>query len=206
MNNQLLNRPDLDFLLHTWLKVEPLADRETVDAVLDLSEGLATEQFLPHLKRCDVEEPQLVDGEVRVCSAIGGALARYAELGLFAAGFPVEQGGLALPAVVCAASYAYFAAANPDTAAYPLLTVANARLIAGKGRAGAQHKAYPGARGAARAAHGVYLFPRQPGYLSSLSPCLDAVGRIVRLLRAYPGKTAAQGEHGFPPAIDVLAI
>jgi alkylation response protein AidB-like acyl-CoA dehydrogenase len=133
MNNQLLNRRDLDFLLHIWLKVEPLADRETVDAVLDLSEGLATEQFLPHLKRCDVEEPRLVDGEVRVCSAIGGALARYAELGLFAAGFPVEQGGLALPAVVCAASYAYFAAANPDTAAYPLLTVANARLIAAFG-------------------------------------------------------------------------
>jgi alkylation response protein AidB-like acyl-CoA dehydrogenase len=72
-------------------------------------------------------------GQVRVCSAIGGALARYAELGLFAAGFSTEQGGLGLPAVVCAASYAWFAAANADTASYPLLTVANARLLAAFG-------------------------------------------------------------------------
>jgi alkylation response protein AidB-like acyl-CoA dehydrogenase len=36
---------------------------------------------------------------------------------------------------VCAASYAYFAAANAATAAYPLLTVANARLIAAFGSA-----------------------------------------------------------------------
>jgi alkylation response protein AidB-like acyl-CoA dehydrogenase len=130
MTIPLLDRRDVDFLLHDWLKAETLADRETVDAILDLSEKLATEQFLPHFKRNDVEEPRLEDGNVRICSAIGEALTQYSELGLFSAGFPEDQGGLALPYLVCAASFAFFAAANVATAAYPMLTVANARLIA----------------------------------------------------------------------------
>jgi alkylation response protein AidB-like acyl-CoA dehydrogenase len=135
MTAQLLNRRDIDFLLHDWLKEDSLADRETLDAVLDLSEQLATDRFLPHFKRGDAEEPWLADGQVRVCPAIADALEEYARLGLFAAGFPAEQGGLALSRVMCAASYAYFAAANPSTAVYPFLTVANARLIAAFGSA-----------------------------------------------------------------------
>jgi alkylation response protein AidB-like acyl-CoA dehydrogenase len=133
MTSPLLDRRDVDFLLHTWL--EAGTDRQTVDAVLDLSETLATETFLPHYKRNDVEEPVLEDGTVRICPAIGDALAQYAQLGLFSAGFSEEQGGLGLPYLVCAASFAFFAAANVATAAYPMLTVANARLIATFGTA-----------------------------------------------------------------------
>lgn len=126
----VLDRRDVDFLLHAWLKAGDLIDRETADAILDLSEKLAAERFLTHFKRNDVEEPWLDDGQVRVCGAIGGALAQYADLGLFSAGFPEEQGGLGLPYLLCSASFAFFAAANVATAAYPMLTVANARLIA----------------------------------------------------------------------------
>ena len=133
MASELLDRRDIDFQLHTWLKVGELVDRETVGAIVDLSEKLAAEQFLPHFKRGDTEEPRLENGQVRVCPAAREALAQYAELGLFAAGFPAERGGLGLPSLVCAASYAYFAAANADTAAYPLLTVASARLLAAFG-------------------------------------------------------------------------
>jgi alkylation response protein AidB-like acyl-CoA dehydrogenase len=131
----LLDRRDVDFLLHAWLKAGDLVDRETVDAILDLSEQLATDQFLTHYKRSDVEEPRLEGGQVRVCPPIHNALAQYAELGLFSAGFTEEQGGLGLPYLVCAASFAFFAAANTATAAYPMLTVANARLIATFGSA-----------------------------------------------------------------------
>jgi alkylation response protein AidB-like acyl-CoA dehydrogenase len=135
MASDLIDRRDVDFLLHDWLRVDALADRETVDAVLDLSERLATETFLPHFKRSDVEEPRVEDGQVRICPAIGEALSHYAELGLFSAGFPEELGGLGLPHLVTAASFAFFAAANVATAAYPMLTVANARLIATFGNA-----------------------------------------------------------------------
>ncbi|MBO9559361.1 MAG: acyl-CoA dehydrogenase [Caulobacter sp.] len=133
MTTPLLDRRDVDFLIHTWLKAG--GDRETTDAVLDLSETLATQAFLPHFKRNDVEEPELVDGEVRICPAIGEALKQYAELGLFSAGFPDELGGLGLPYLISTASFAFFAAANVATAAYPMLTVANARLIAAFGTA-----------------------------------------------------------------------
>jgi len=130
----LLDRRDIDFLLHDWLDAAALVDRDTVDALLDLSEKLAAEQFLTHYKRSDIEEPWLDEaGQVHICPAIGEALAHYAELGLFSAGFPEEQGGLGLPYLVCAASFAFFAAANVATAAYPMLTVANARLIAAFG-------------------------------------------------------------------------
>ncbi|HVY85166.1 MAG TPA: acyl-CoA dehydrogenase [Caulobacterales bacterium] len=135
MTSPLINRRDIDFLLHAWLNVDDLADRATIDAILDLSEKLAAEQFLTHFKRNDVEEPRLEDGVVRVCPAIHDALKRYAALGLFSAGFSEEQGGLGLPYVVCSAAFAFFAAANVATAAYPMLTVANARLIATFGSA-----------------------------------------------------------------------
>ncbi len=129
MSAALLVRRDIDFILHDWLKIGDAIDREAVDGLLDLSEKLASEQFLPHFKRADVEEPELTPDGVKVCPPIGAALRSYAELGLFSAGFREEFGGLDLPHVVCSASFAYFAAANIATAAYPMLTVANARLI-----------------------------------------------------------------------------
>ncbi|MEI9927548.1 MAG: acyl-CoA dehydrogenase family protein [Sphingomonas sp.] len=141
MTGLLIDRRDIEFLLHDWLNAGALADRDTVDALLDLSEKLAAEEFLTHFKRNDVEEPRLEAGNVRICPAIGEALAHYAELGLFSAGFAEAQGGLGLPYLVCAASFAFFAAANAATAAYPMLTVANARLIAAFGTA-AQFEAF----------------------------------------------------------------
>lgn len=129
MNIPLIDRCDLDFLLYEWLHMETLADPQTIGAMLDLAEKLAASAFLPHYKQADREEPRLTEDGVRLCPAVAEALAQYAEAGLFAAGFPEEHGGLGLPYLACAASYACFASANLATAAYALLTVANARLI-----------------------------------------------------------------------------
>jgi alkylation response protein AidB-like acyl-CoA dehydrogenase len=129
MAHLLIARRDIDFLLHDWLRLEDYADRSTIDAVLDLSEKLASEHFLSHYKQADIEEPTLTDKGVHICPSIGEALAQYAALGLFSAGFPEDLGGLGLPYLACAASFAYFASANLATSAYPMLTVANARLI-----------------------------------------------------------------------------
>ncbi|MGD9811175.1 MAG: acyl-CoA dehydrogenase [Sphingobium sp.] len=130
MAHSLIVRRDIEFLLYDWLGVDRVADRETVDAFLDLSEKIAVEAFLPHYKQADVEEPELTADGVHICPAIGSALRQYADLGLFAAGFDEALGGLGLPYSACAASFAYFASANLATSAYPMLTVANARLIA----------------------------------------------------------------------------
>ena len=62
MASKIISRRDLDFLLHEWLDVGALCDRpryadhsrETFDATLDTAERLATDLFLPHLRRGDV--------------------------------------------------------------------------------------------------------------------------------------------------------
>ena len=144
MTSSLIARRDLDFLLHDWLQVEALATRpehaeltrESVDAMLDLSEKLAREQFLTHYKQADIEEPhQDADGNVRICPAVTEALRQYADVGLFSAGFAPELGGLGLPYTVTLASFALFASANIATSGYAMLTVANARLVATFGSA-----------------------------------------------------------------------
>ncbi|MDR3449768.1 MAG: acyl-CoA dehydrogenase [Alphaproteobacteria bacterium] len=141
MTHPLLRRADVDFLLFDWLRLEGLLEhgkfadhnRETIGAILDLSERLAADVFLPHYKASDSIEPYLDADGVHVLPAIGDALRQYAELGLFSASFPSDLGGFGLPFSVSAISYAWFAAANIATSAYVMLTGANARLIAAFG-------------------------------------------------------------------------
>jgi alkylation response protein AidB-like acyl-CoA dehydrogenase len=141
MSSLLLSRRDLDFLLFEWLDVASLTtrerfaahDRDTFDAVLDLAEQIATRDFAPHNRRNDSEEPQLVDGRVVLHEEIGRALARFSEAGLIGAAMDESVGGMQLPATVAQAVMGWFHAANVGTAAYPLLTMANANLLAAHG-------------------------------------------------------------------------
>src|SRR5690348_14983422 len=65
---------NLAFLLYDWLGADRLPERprfaehsrETFDAVLELSAQLAADEFASHSKKSDREEPQLVEGQVRV--------------------------------------------------------------------------------------------------------------------------------------------
>lgn len=137
MTHPLIPRRDIDFLLYTWLHADatygsaPFEDhsRETAGSVLDLAEQLALDFFLPHYKEADRLEPRLGAEGVHVLPAIGSALRQYADAGLFAASFPTQLGGMNLPYHLHAATFAQFAAANVATSAYPMLTIANARLI-----------------------------------------------------------------------------
>jgi alkylation response protein AidB-like acyl-CoA dehydrogenase len=137
----LLSRPDLDFLLHRWLDVEALTERpryaehsrETFDAVLDLAARIATDHFAPHNRAADENEPRMVDGRVQLIPEIASALRVYAEAGLMAGTFDEELGGMQLPHTVAQAAMAWFNAANVGTAAYPFLTMANARLLVAHG-------------------------------------------------------------------------
>lgn len=134
MSDTLIARSEIEFLLWDWLGTDrhlgDAIDRTMIEAVIDLSERLARETFLPHYKAADAQEPWLdAQGDVHILPDIAQALRHYAAAGLFGASFPEECGGLALPFVVACASQAFFMAANIATAAYPMLTVANARVI-----------------------------------------------------------------------------
>jgi alkylation response protein AidB-like acyl-CoA dehydrogenase len=137
----VLSRPDLDFLLHEWLQVETLSkrprfsehSRDTVDAVLDLAEQIATEHFAPHNRKADENEPHVVDGKVQLIPEVAAALKVFAEAGMNSAALPEELGGMQLPAVVNQAVHVWFQAANIGTSAYPFLTMANANLLVAHG-------------------------------------------------------------------------
>ncbi|WP_278261913.1 acyl-CoA dehydrogenase [Nocardia sp. AG03] len=139
----LLSRRDLEFLLHDWLDVTSLTsrprfadhDRGTFDAVLELSEAIATRHFATHNKKSDAEEPRFDGERVHMIPEVREALKVFTEAGLIGAAMDYEIGGMQLPAVVAGACTAWFQAANVGTAAYPFLTVGNANLLLAHGSA-----------------------------------------------------------------------
>ncbi len=134
-----LSRRDVDFLLYEWLDVVALTkrdhfaehSRDTFDAVLDLSEDIATKCFAPHNKKGDQNEPSVgADGNVVLIDEIKDALDTFSEAGLIAGPFDEAIGGMQLPMVLAQAAHTFFRAANPSTFSYAFLTVGNANLLA----------------------------------------------------------------------------
>jgi len=141
MASLLLSRRDLDFLLYEWLDVEQLTkrkrfaehSRETFDAVLDLSEQVATKHFATHNKASDANEPTFDGQTVTIIPAVREALDVFAQTGLVSSGMDHEVGGMQLPAVVSGACFVWFQAANSATSSYPFLTIGAANLLLAHG-------------------------------------------------------------------------
>ncbi len=141
MTSKLLSRRDVEFLLYEWLDVTSLCgrprfadhSRETFDGALDTAERIATEVFLPHRRKSDVEEPEFDGERVQIIPEVGTAFAAFAEAGLLAGPQDYEFGGMQLPLTVHNACFAYVLAANVGSAGYPLLTAANANLLLAHG-------------------------------------------------------------------------
>lgn len=137
MSSLILSRRDLDFLLYEWLDVLSLTqrerftehNRETFDAVLDLCERLATDEFATHNKKSDQHEPEFDGISVSMIPEVGAALQAFCDAGLMAAGQDFELGGMQLPCVIEKAGFAWFKGANVATSAYPFLTIGNANTL-----------------------------------------------------------------------------
>ena len=80
-------RATLDFLLHDWLGVESLLQRqrfadhsrETFASVLDTCERIAREKFAPFNRLSDTQEPHFDGERVHLPQATHDALAAYVE-------------------------------------------------------------------------------------------------------------------------------
>jgi alkylation response protein AidB-like acyl-CoA dehydrogenase len=137
MSSLILSRRDLDFLLYEWLDVETLTQRprfdahsrETFDAVLDLCEKIAVEEFAPHNKKGDQNEPHFDGERVHMIPEVKAALRTFCEAGLMAACMDYEFDGMQLPMVLQQAGFTWFNAANVATTGFIFLTVANAGLL-----------------------------------------------------------------------------
>ena len=138
MKSNLMSRRDLDFLLFEWLRIDELTKRErfaehshdTFAAVLDLCEELATRYFAPHNKKSDANEPSFDGTTVTIIPEVKEALDAVARADLLSMGMDHDIGGAQLPAVVAGAGFVWLHAANVSTAAYILLTLGNANLLA----------------------------------------------------------------------------
>jgi hypothetical protein len=139
-SSQIMSRQDLRFLLVDWLHTEELFERErfaehsleTVDAVLELAESVATAAFAPHNRASDLEEPRWDGEQVHLVPEVKKAVDAYAAADLLRLGFDADHGGLQLPTVVSVASGAWFAAANYVVTAgpeYPRLATDLARRL-----------------------------------------------------------------------------
>ncbi len=135
------HRATLGFMLYDWLGVESLAERpfhadhnrETFEAVLDLSEQLAQDKFAPFNRVSDVEEPQFDGVKVTLPASTEQALQAFHEAGLMGAAQSEVLGGMQLPTTVEMASMSFFYKASVSIAAYPMLTRGNANTIAAHG-------------------------------------------------------------------------
>ncbi|WP_109509308.1 acyl-CoA dehydrogenase [Nocardioides speluncae] len=141
MPSTVMSARDLEFLLYEWLDAEGLAkrprfaehSRDTFDGLLELCERLATEHFATHLRKGDDEEPTYDGSTVHLIPEIKEAVDRFAQADLLGLSMDEEVGGLQVPHLVSSACMAWFFAANPSTAGYPMLTVGNASLLVAHG-------------------------------------------------------------------------
>lgn len=141
MIEYLMVRRDLEFQLYEWLDVEALTrfprfaehSRETFDAVIGTAERIATELFATHNKKNDQIEPRYDGKKVELNLEVGVAIRAFSDAGFMAASKGAALGGMDLPMTVERAAFAYFMAANPATAAYPLLAAGNANTVLAHG-------------------------------------------------------------------------
>jgi butyryl-CoA dehydrogenase len=133
----IVDRRNLDFLLFEVLGLEELlsaarfahCDRAVIEQILDSSQRLAENVYLPSAARLDATPPALVDGEIDILPDVGAALTAYADAGLSAQSFAQDDGGLQLPYAVAMAVNGMFVAANLGISNYSMLTTAAAHLL-----------------------------------------------------------------------------
>jgi butyryl-CoA dehydrogenase len=133
----LIRRREIDFLLKEYLQLDELFktarfanhDAETVAGLLDTAYAIAENEFLPFAAKADQQEPEFVDGRVRLIDETATAVKAYSDAGFIAAAFDEDNGGMQFPWTVVQAAQAVFASANVGFYGYGMLTVGAANLL-----------------------------------------------------------------------------
>jgi len=137
MAQQFYSRRDLQFQLFEVLGSDGLArfpyfqdhSRESFELVLDAADRIADTQLKPLLTVMDRQEPQLVDGKIRVYPAMRDIIRRFGDDGWINAPFRYEEGGQQMPASLLNAATFIFGAANYSSSVFPFLTTGAANLL-----------------------------------------------------------------------------
>ncbi len=131
------SRRNLDFMLKEVLHVEDLCKYpyyqdytpDMFDMVLDTSEDIAAKTMRPAYVDSDRNEPQLIDGHVKVHPMVKSYMKAMGDAGFIGALFPYADGGQQLPALVGGASYFIMGSAHNSFTMFASLTSGSAHLI-----------------------------------------------------------------------------
>ena len=141
MQQKIVSTRDLAFQLYELHEVEKVLrferyqdhSRETLQAALDLALKVAAEEFAPHARLVDEEEPTFENGRVHMRPEVHKALDVLKSTGLMAASQDYERGGMQLPSAVAQMCVGMLKGANVGTQGYAGLTIAAANLILAHG-------------------------------------------------------------------------
>ena len=97
--------------------------------VLEAAGQISETLLRPLLTVMDREEPQLVEGKIRVHPQMGSIIKRFGDDGWINAPFTYEEGGQQLPATIMNAATFIFGAANYSSSVFPFLTTGAANLL-----------------------------------------------------------------------------
>ena len=114
------SKRDLRFQLFELLDAESLLkypyfqdhNRDSFDMVLEAADSIAEKMLFPLLTEMDRNEPQLVDGKIRVHEGMKAIVKKFGEDGWISAPFKYEYGGQQMPATVLNAATFILQAAN----------------------------------------------------------------------------------------------
>ncbi len=128
---------DLSFHLYEVLQADQLTrfahfadhDRASFDMVLDAAAQIGENLLRPLLTVMDRDEPQLVDGKIRVHPDMRAIIRRFGDDGWINAPFTYDEGGQQLPATIMNAATFIFGAANYSSSVFPFLTTGAANLL-----------------------------------------------------------------------------
>jgi len=117
--------------LETVLNKKRFADHniESVDMFIDSVKQFADRELFPYFKEMDENPAHYKDGKIHVHKQVGKMMKEGGEMGLIAAPFDYEDGGLQLPLLVHTAANYVLDAANNHLPGYSGLTTGAAELI-----------------------------------------------------------------------------
>ena len=138
--NAVLDERDVNFNLYTVLKVEQGLfetecfedhSKEFVDEALATAATIAYEQFLPHSRKNDLNEPHFdpKTNKVEIIPEVPEALEAFYEAGFGMMHASEDMGGMNLPSVVTNSLMFPFYAGNVGTITFPFLTIAAGNML-----------------------------------------------------------------------------